>query len=209
MGGMVAETVRTLPAGGGSGLWEANVSDIREQLSNHLTAHGVPLELGIPSTDLEDILRSMDYAMLLGMIEPRQAGLLMAKYLGDIQEERKCRAWWLQDCIEIATLRGWKRPRARMVQGMAYATMDEHMGHGTRCGVCNGTRERMVGHLPVVCPACEGRGFVEYDPARFCDEIGCTMLEWDKAWRDRVAWARRALFRWEVDAVEALVRRRG
>lgn len=185
------------------------MTDVRERLANHLTAHGVPLEIGIAATGLEDILRSMDWAMLLGMLEPRQAAMLMAKYLGDELEERKCRAWWLMDCIETAAAKGWKRPRARMIEGMAYATMDEHMGHGTRCLVCDGTRQRMVGALPVTCHACAGAGFLHYDPERYCLEIGCAMQDWDRTWRDRVTWARRALHRWELDAAEELARKHG
>lgn len=183
--------------------------DIREKLANHLTPHGAPLEIGIRSTDLEQILRGMDYAMVLGMVEPQQAAMLLAKYTNDHLEERKCRAWWLMICIEYAEAKRWKRPKSRMVEGMAYATMDEHMGHGTLCSVCSGTRERVVGHLPVVCPECHGAGFLAYTPERFCAEIGCAMLEWDRVWRDRVAWARRALHRWEVDAAEELLRRHG
>jgi hypothetical protein len=28
------------------------------------------------------------------------------------------------------------------------------------------------------------------------------MLEWDKVWRERVGWARRALYRWETNEAE-------
>jgi hypothetical protein len=182
------------------------MSDPREQLTHHLTPHGVTLEIvgGRSTADLSEVLASMDYAMVLGMVEPRQAAMLLAKYCDDSLEERKCRSWWLMECIEYGAAKGWKRPKARMVQGMAYATISEHMGHGTRCMLCQGTASRMVGNLPVECPGCSGRGFLEYLPEQYCDEIGCTMLEWDKIWRERVGWARRALYRWEMDAAEAL-----
>jgi hypothetical protein len=182
------------------------MSDPREKLTNHLTPHGVTLEIvgGRSTADLSEVLASMDYAMVLGMVEPRQAAILLAKYCDDQLEERKCRSWWLAECIEYGAAKGWKRPKARMVQGMAYATIDEHMGRGTRCMLCQGTASRMVGNLPVECPGCSGRGFLEYLPEQYCGEIGCTMLEWDKVWRERVGWARRALYRWEMDAAEAL-----
>lgn len=182
---------------------------MRESLANHLTAHGVPFEIGIRSTDVADLLEHMEWAMACGLIGPRYAGMLWAKYLKDRQEERKVRAWWLMDCIEYGAAKGWRRPKARMVEGFAYATCDEHMGHGTRCAVCNGTRQREVGQKIIECPACSGVGFVEYLPERFVAEIGCTMLEWDRVWRERVGWARRYLHRWEVDATEALRRKVG
>lgn len=185
------------------------MADVREALTQHLTAHGVPLEIGIRSTDLLEILNSMDYAMLLGYIEPRQAAMLLAKYCADAQEERKCRAWWLMDCIEYGAAKGWRRPQARMIEGMAYATMDEHMGHGIRCDLCNGTRQREFAKLLVKCPACDGLGFNLYDSSRFGAEIGCTPHDWQYTWSARVDWARRALHRWEADAVENLRRRFG
>jgi hypothetical protein len=209
MGAVVREAIRSDVGRSGGGFWEASVRDIREQLAQHLTAHGVPLELGIRATDLDELLRGMDFAMLLGMIGPKPAGMLLAKYCGDAQEERKCRAWWLMECIETGAAKGWRRPKARMIEGFAYATIEEHMGHGTRCGTCNGTKERMVGHLPVICPSCMGYGFIPYSPDRMMESIMCSTVEWDKVWRDRVGWARRRLHRWEADAVQALVERHG
>ena len=186
------------------------MADPVEQITYHLTAHGVPFEIGIRSTVLEDVLASMDYAMVLGMIGPRNAGLLLAKYTGDRQEERKCRAWWLMDCIETAAAKGWKRPRGRMIEGMAYLTMDEHMGHGTRCAVCNGTKERVFDNRKVTCPGCEGRGFNQYDDALFQESMGCSEQEWRSGrWTDRILWARRALHCWEVDARVALANKLG
>jgi hypothetical protein len=187
------------------------MKDPREAIANHLTAHGVQMDvIGSRRTNnLSEILQGCDYAMLLGLIEPRQAAMLMAKYLGDELEERKARAWWLMECIEYASAKGWKRPKARMIEGMAYASLDEHLGHGTRCGVCHGTKERIIDNRPVLCPGCGGAGFVSYDSDRYSDAIGCTALEWDKVWRARVGWARRSLYRWEQSAVDDLLRRHG
>jgi len=185
------------------------VSDPRELVTTHLTPHGVQLETvgGRTTVDLSEVLQHMDFAMVLGMIGAKPAGMLLAKYADDKQEERKCRAWWLMETIEVAQERGWKRPRARMVEEMAYATMDEHMGRDTRCRTCHGTKERVVGHTVVECPTCRGQGFLPYSPEAYADRIGFTMLEWDRAWRERVDWARRALYRWEQDAAERLMAR--
>jgi hypothetical protein len=91
-----------------------------------------------------------------------------------------------------------------MVEGFAYATIDEHMGRDTRCALCHGTARRIVGNLAVECPGCSGRGFLEYLPEQFCEAIGCTMLEYERTWRERIGWARRSLYRWETDAKEAI-----
>ena len=182
------------------------MSDPREQLTHHLTPHGVTLEIvgGRSTADLSEILVSMDYAMVLGLIEPRQAAMLLAKYCDDALEERKCRAWWLTECKEYGAAKGWRRPEAAMVEGLAYATMDEHMGHGTRCHICDGVGSREVARRIIECPGCEGAGFVRYLPAIFAERIGCTAVEFDRIWSERVGWARRALWRWESDAAEAL-----
>lgn len=185
------------------------MTDIREQLGRHLTAHGASLEIGIRSTDVADLLEHMDFAMACGLIGPRRAAILLAKYTGDTQEERKCRAWWLARVIEYAHLRAWHRPRQRMLEALAYTSMDEHIGHGTRCAVCNGTKERMVNNLPVICPGCEGRGFLEYGADVYCAELGIGEREWQNAWASRVDWARRSLRMWELDAAQALRERVG
>jgi len=179
------------------------MSDPREAITGHLTAHGVRLDaVGRSTADLSEILSGMDYAAVLGMIPARDAAILLAMYAADQMEERKVRSWWLAECIEHATAKGWKRPRARMVEALAYASIEEHMGYGTRCGTCQGTKERIVNNLPITCPVCEGAGFLTYSPAIYADRIGITLLEWDRTWRTRVDWCRRRLFQWEQGAAE-------
>lgn len=188
-----------------------SMSDPRELVTAHLTPHGVQLEIvgGRTTVDLSEVLQHMDFAMVLGMIGPKPAGMLLAKYADDHQEYRKCRIWWLQECIETAHEKGWKRPRARMIEQMAFATIEEHMGAGTRCEMCKGTKERMFGHTVIECPDCYGKGFIEYGPEVYAGRIGFHAYEWDRVWRERVAWARRALYRWEQDAAERLIAKMG
>ena len=178
--------------------------DPREQLTQHLTPHGASLEMvgGRSTADMSEILSHMDFAHALGKIAPMQAAMLSAKYLDDAAEERKIREWWLAEVADVAMAKGWK-PGWRLGR-MADSTMSEHMGYGTRCEGCDGTRERVINKLPVLCPNCGGAGFLPYTPAHLALEIGCTMLEWDRWWRARVDWARRALYCLEADATEAV-----
>jgi hypothetical protein len=187
------------------------MADPREAITNHLTPHGVRLEQvgGRGTADLSEILGTMDYAAVLGMIGARPAAMLLAKYAADGQEERKARAYWLMECIEHGAAKGWKRPGARMVESMAYASIDEHMGYGTRCAMCMGTKQRVVGHQVIECPQCQGAGFVAYSPDAYAELIGISLMEWDHTWQERIGWARRALHRWEMDAVESLMERMG
>ncbi len=180
------------------------MADVRESLANNLTPHGVPLEMigGRGTADASEILRGLDYAHLLALVEPRQAGMLMAKYMADRQEERKIRVWWRAD-VSRYQARHW------ILDAFSRETMSEHLGMDTRCDTCNGTKERVINNLPVVCPDCQGAGFLPYSPDRYRAAIGIAPIEWDRVWRERVGWARRALHMWEAEAVEAVRRRRG
>ena len=177
------------------------MSDPREAITANLTAHGVRLDaVGRSTADLSEILSSMDYAAVLGMIPAKDAAMLLAKYADDELEERKIRVWWRTELVDVGWVKGWKG--GWRLERMADSTMSEHMGQDTRCMVCNGTRERIINKLPVVCPGCSGAGFLQYTPEHLALEIGITMLEWDKAWRTRVDWCRRRLFQWEQGAAE-------
>jgi hypothetical protein len=179
------------------------MTDVRESIAK-LTPHGPTLDMagGRSTADASELLRGLDYAHLLALIGPRPAAMLMAKYLDDKQEERKVRVWWRADV-------GRYQARSWMLDSLARETMNEHMGRDLRCNTCNGTKERVINNLPVICPDCQGAGFVPYSPDRYRAAIGCAPIEWDRVWRERVSWARRALHIWEADATDALARRRG
>ena len=157
---------------------------------------------GRSTADMSEILSHMDFAHALGKIEPRKAAMLSAKYCDDAAEERKIREWWRAEVEDVGRVKGWKS--GWRLERMADSTMSEHIGYGTRCALCNGTRERVINKLPVVCPGCNGAGFLAYTPEHLALEIGITMLEWDRWWRARVDWARRALHCLEADAVESV-----
>lgn len=180
------------------------MTDIREAIAR-LTPHGVPLEMLSRSTAVAEAMMTMDWAMLLGYVEPRQAAMLLAKYTGDRQEEYKCRVWWRAEVRDAGMGKGWRiSPR---LDRMAETTMSEHLGRNTRCPACNGTKERMIANKPVMCPACNGAGFLLYSDLEYAGQIEITLQEFERHWRQRVDWCRRALYRWELDAAEALQRK--
>lgn len=183
--------------------------DQREALTRHLTPHGVPLELGVRSTDIAEIMTGMDFAMLLGLLNPRHAAILLAQYCDDHVERMKCRAWWKMECIEHARHHGWQRSRPRMVEALAIYSLDEHLGVDTRCHVCLGTRAREIDRLKVTCPACEGLGFLPYGPGRWQLILGVDAKALERHWEPRIAWARGRLGRWSADAEYALRQRAG
>jgi hypothetical protein len=164
------------------------VADYRELLAM-LTAHGIDATKapggGVPE------LTQMDVAGMMAKCSPRETALLRAKYCGDPRHDAW--AYW----FEYVMAEDWDA-RNSLIDKFTHVTLDEFLDE-PRCSACHGTQGCIIDSKWVVCPHCEGFGYVLQSERAIGRALGQSRLR--EPWTERLSWARHKLRGWELSGL--------
>lgn len=147
-------------------------------------------------------ITQQDVAAMLRHLRPHEEWLLRAKYAGDTSNLSDLQGWWLAALTEKAADDQWSG-KSGQIDALSRETLAEHLG-SRACVRCSGRGQVENGRKVVACGACDGSGqaSITRSDRSMARRLGYKRL--DAAWKSKVDWCRRELWRVEASAIDGL-----